>query len=273
MTEDESLMWEQIYAGKPVDGFRIIDGHAHMGYYSYMYIPAPTPEDMLHSMDRLGIDLCCLSHHMALTSDNVRGNSLVGEVMRKYPGRFMGYASVNPNYPYQVEDELRRCFYDLGFRLIKLHPILHKYPLNGWVYEPVFEFADRCHAPVLIHTWVTDDPFGNPDLFEKTAIKYPGATFIMGHSGGPYGATRAIEIARKYPNVYLDLTLSITVMGLIERLVKEVGAERIIFGTDNPWLDPSMFIGRLGLSRVGFEEKKVIFSGNFQKLLDGVTLP
>ncbi len=273
MISDETRMIEQIYAGEPIDGFRIIDCHAHMGYYINMHIPAPEPEDMLNSMDRLGIDLCCFSHHMGVSSDFQMGNKLAAEAMCKYPDRFMAYATVNPHYPHKIKDELHRCFYDNGFRLIKFHPFLHRYPITGSGYKYALEFAEQCHAPVLIHTWVDQDEYGNLNIFEDVARNYPGVPFIMGHTGGPNGAWRAIEISHYCPNVYLDLTLSVSVKGLAERLVKEVGVSRVLFGTDVPFIDPSPQIGNIGLSTLSFEDKKKVFGTNFSKLLGNVNLP
>ena len=266
-------MVEQIYAGKPVDGIRIIDIHAHMGYMYHMHIPAHTAEDILHSMDLLGIDMCCVTHHMGISSDYQMGNTLAAEAMKQYPGRFMAYTTLNPHNPERVLDELKRCFYDYGSRLIKFHPLLHQYPITGGGYIPALEFAERCNAPVLIHTWVMGDEFSSLNLFEEVAKRFPDVPLLMGHVGGPMGAWRAIEIARECNNVYLDQTQSESVIGLYERLVREVGASRILFGTDVPFLDPYHKIGTLGLSKITFDEKKQIFSENARRLLYNVMLP
>ena len=77
-----------------------------------------------------------------------------------------------------------------------------------------------------------------------------------------------MEIARELPNVFLDLTLSMIPARQVEYFVAEVGADRVIFGTDNPFIDPRPQIGRLCLADIAQEDREKIMGGNVRKYVD-----
>jgi len=108
---------------------------------------------------------------------------------------------------------------------------------------------------------------GNQDLFAEVVKDYPEINWLMGHSGGPYGGYHAVEIAQEIPNVYLDITLSMCPARQIEFFVREVGSERVMFGTDNPFIDPRPNIGRVALAEISHDDRVNIFGGNAQRLI------
>ena len=61
---------------------------------------------------------------------------------------------------------------------------------------------------------------------------------------GGYAHNRdAIEVAKKYKNIYID-TSEVPLVKEIRWLVDELGAERIFFGTDAPCCDPMVELKR-----------------------------
>ena len=69
--------------------------------------------------------------------------------------------------------------------------------------------------------------------------RYPDMWFILAHTGGSFGAARdGIEVAKKFPNVSLEITLTSVTYRVIEFMVSHVGADRVLFGTDQPMRDP-----------------------------------
>lgn len=134
----------------------------------------------------------------------------------------------------------------------------------------VYEFASVRKLFIVVHTWLDDDLYGNQDLFAEVARDYPDIKWVMGHSGGPYGSYHAVEIANEIPNIFLDLTLSMCPARQIEFFVKEVGADRVMFGTDNPFIDPRSQIGRICLAEISQEDRIKIMGGNARKYIDFV---
>ena len=99
----------------------------------------------------------------------------------------------------------------------------------------------------------------------------PNAKILMAHSGGCPTALgdwfRAIEVAKHYPNLYLDTASSQADMGYIEAMVAGVGAERVIFGTDMPIIDPFFGLAKITGANLTQQQKDLILGGNIQRLL------
>jgi len=273
VSENAGLDWiGLIKAGRPLSqgGVRVIDAHAHLGAYFNFYIPRPDAETMVEVMDRIGMELACICSIPACGADVPLGNEMTAAAVRAHPGRFIGYASVNPHYPERVRGELERSFDELGLSLIKLHPSIIEYPISGPGYEPVWRFASERRTIVLSHTW-SGGSICAPRLFEPLARDYPDVTFILGHSGGtPVGYVEAIKVAQEHANVYLDICRSAMSRMWVERLVNEVGAERVLWGTDFPFIDPFYLVGRLACAELSDEDKRKVFGESAAALLTRV---
>ncbi len=260
---------ETIKAGRPLNqsGMCVIDAHAHLGAYYDFYIPRPDAATMVEVMDRLGVDRACISSCMACGADVPRGNEMTAAAVRAFPDRFIGYASVNPHYPQRVYGELQRSFDELGLTMIKLHPSIVDYSISGPAYEPVWRFAAERKTVVLSHTWAGAATC-SPKQFEPLAKAHPEVIFILGHSGGtPAGYVEAIEITQRCPNIYLDLCRSEMSRFWVERIVTEAGPERVLWGTDFPFIEPSYVLGRLACTTLSDKVKRQVFGENMLKLL------
>jgi hypothetical protein len=259
--------FERVHAGLPFEDVEIIDLHAHLGPYFNMHIPAREPARMIRIMDLCGISKTVLSPSLSWDTDLVFANDMMRASVASHPGRFYGACAVNGNYPELSMDELERCFAEKSAVLIKIHPAVSKCRLDDKRMNGVYEFASRRRLCLLVHTWLDNDPFGNVDLFSNVAKDHPNISWIMGHSGGPYGSRRAVELALEVHNIFLDLALSMCPAGQVEFFVKEVGAERVLFGTDNPFLDPRPQVGRVALADISSQDKTNIFGTNARRLV------
>jgi hypothetical protein len=76
-----------------------IDAHCHFGKLTNSFIPENTAEAMFRSMDRLGIRNAWVSSLVALVADMAWENREVANLVRMYPGRFLGLTVVNQNFP------------------------------------------------------------------------------------------------------------------------------------------------------------------------------
>lgn len=256
---------ETARAGKPLDGIKIIDSHSHMGDYFAFYIPDPSADGMVRLMDRVGIDTACITPHMASCGSDYReGNDMVMESMKRHPGRFLGYCTINPNYPEEIKEELKRCFDVRGFMGIKLHPFCHGVEIDYPGYIPVFEFADENRIPVLFHTT------GKSDIqyIEYLAETYKNAYFLMGHSGfGIRGQEYAMTAINRHDNIYGDIAISFTYECNVEWMVNSVGSKKILYGSDMPFFDPRPAVGRVALADLTDEQKQDIFYNNLYGII------
>jgi predicted TIM-barrel fold metal-dependent hydrolase len=188
-------------AGLALKGEVVIDSHVHIGLWRDLYIHEPSVTSVLGQMDRLGISIACVSHFASIGPDCAAGNDAVAEIVKNYPGRFFGYAGVNPNYPDEMEKELKRAC-QRSLRGIKFHPPHHGYPVTGPNYVPALEFADAHGMIVLSHS------FEKPSYLDEIAGKYRNVSFIIGH-GSEIWWDPAVEwegVVRKRDNVYVSLT-------------------------------------------------------------------
>jgi hypothetical protein len=98
--------------------------------------------------------------------------------------------------------------------------------------------------------------------------RFPHVPIILGHSGGTYsGHTQAIQLARQYPNFYLDITNSVRYLHRVRRMVRGVGAGRVLFGSDMPFLSLSSGLGAVLWSNISEEERRLVLGENARRLL------
>ncbi len=262
-TTKKQIMRQEVLEGRPVTAFGIIDVHTHLGYWHNFYVPERTAADMVHAMDRVGINCCISAAHAGISTDYRMGNSQVIAAMQDFPGRILGHCCVNGNYPAkEMVDELERCS-RAGMTAIKFHPSMHRCPIDGDGYQPAWEYANEHGLAILTHTEGGAGGTCGVVQVAKCALKYPNAKIVLGHSGFGYpGAKSCIEVAKDTPNAYYDIAGSMCDFKLVEMLVDGIGADRMLFGTDLPFLDCRMQIGRVAFSDLDDEQISLLLAGN-----------
>jgi predicted TIM-barrel fold metal-dependent hydrolase len=131
---------------------------------------------------------------------------------------------------------------------------------------PYWEYANDNRLLVLCHTW-GQSPFDGPEEAEKILSKYPDLVLIAGHSfHGQWD--KAVELASRYPNLYLELTAVLDDRGALELFVEKLGSERILFGVDLPWFSYYYGIGAVLSARISDEARRNILYRNGVKLLE-----
>lgn len=242
----------------------IIDAHAHLGPYSLFHIPAPDAATMVEVMDRTGVSTTVIAANRAIQQDSHLGNSEALRAVDAHPGRFAAYGVVNPWQ--QPEDELQRIAEDDRFVGIKLHPDLHQYPLTGSRLAPVWDHAERTGCPVLTHSW-HGSPFDSPSMLLEIAERWPTIRVLIGHAGAqPAGMDEAAMVTERLPGAMLETCGSFMTSPLLEQLVERCGAERVIFGSDIPFIDQRVSWGRLTFARLSPVEIEAIIRNNARRL-------
>ena len=258
-------MKELAERGLPLNDVLIIDCHSHIGHWQHFNVPRGSAEGMLISMDSLGIDTACVTAHASIGPDYIYGNNMVMKAAEKFPDRFAGYITVNPNYPEDIRNELDRGFSAVGMIGMKLHPACHGRPMDHKNYHIVYEAANNRKCIVLIHVWGKS----SVNDVDRIAGSYPDASFIMGHAGADIDAMElAVDVVGRHDNVYVDLAISRVREGNVEWFVKEMGSDKILFGTHMPFFDPRPCFGRLVYSDISDIEKRNIFGLNMERLLN-----
>ncbi|MBP3604176.1 MAG: amidohydrolase family protein [Lachnospiraceae bacterium] len=101
--------------------------------------------------------------------------------------------------------------------------------------------------------------------FEKVLERIPEAKLILAHSGC-FDFESITHVMKKYPNTYTDI--SVQPAGNIAKLIKEIGSEKILFGTDYPFVTQAFSILSVLRATKDEQERINIFSQNAKKLLN-----
>jgi predicted TIM-barrel fold metal-dependent hydrolase len=249
------------------DGIKIIDAHGHLGPYRNFYIPEPGVEGILRVLDQCGVAMACLAAHLAIGPDWILGNRLTAEAVATHPDRLIGYAVADPHEPELIRAELTHAFDALGLKGIKLHPDIAAYPIGGKGFQPAWELAAERECLVLVHTF-HGSRYCDPTVFGELAERYPNVPIVLVHSGALTAAFEgAIAVCQAHPNLYLDLSGSFMTGQWITRMVKEVGAERVIFSSDIPFIDLRYSLGRFLTADITPAEQALVMGGNIRRLL------
>jgi len=252
--------WEK---GKLID-CPIVDFHAHMGDNGGIYLPKRTAEAMIDTMDNCNTILTCFCGHEALFTPSI-GEKLDIAAVKKYPKKFKAYHAVVSRY-LNPDDDLKRIRENtdvfIGFKFLCDY---YGIPLSDPMHDKYWEYADNNQLLVLSHTW-GGSKFNGYQEADKILSKYSNLTFIAGHSfHGDWD--KAIELVKKYPNIYLELTAVLDDRGPLDLFIEEIGSERILFGTDLPWFSTHHGIGAVLSAEMTDDDRRNIFYRNGVKLL------
>ena len=246
----------------------IIDAHAHLGCSKELYYPDISLESVLGIMDRLHIDKMLQTHTLLFYGEYEEAVTESIKAFKKSGGRILSYLVFNPRKPEESLKVINDNINKQPFVGIKIHPSLHLYPADGEDYNIIWEYASKNSIVLLTHSWAIsptnpNQVYSQVKLFEKYLKRYPEVKLILGHSGGlEEGIRKAVELAQIYPNLYLDISGDILFFGLIEFLVENAGADKILFGSDLTMLDPRINLSRVLMAKIDSEAKRKILGLN-----------
>ncbi len=235
----------------------IIDAHCHAGLGERMSAPWETKADVevtLRNMEEAGIDRTIIFPINNPTYE--KANEKIAEICAQYPDKFIGFAKHDPETEgTRIPAMLRREVEELGLKGLKLHVLPPRYVL-----DTVAELG----IPILYHperVW----------RYHMIAGEYPQIPFIMAHLGS-FGSQNwtehiaAIDVAKRYENVYLD-TSSVLIFRYLEMAVRDLGADKLVFGTDGPEVDSRVELYKIRLLKLPPEDEAKILGGNIRRLL------
>lgn len=243
----------------------IIDIHAH--------IWGKSPEGLINSKNNLlkcaqafNIDRIYVSGLCNYVSDEAEIdylNTEVAKFMAEEPELIGGAVYINPRNK-NVLDVVKRATQEQGFEMIKLWCCTHA---DDPSVDPIMEYAEQNGIPVLFH------------VFKKSTVQVPNETtgihmanlarrhsrtkILMAHLGG--SSYDGIPAIRDLKNVWCDHSGTIYHGDDLNYALDYLGADRILFGTDNLYLAN---IGQVLGADLTDAQRDMIFFKNAQKLLD-----
>lgn len=248
---------------------KVIDAHNHLHYRSRPDW-AEADRRVVDAADKLGIDQLCCSILPPERPTSLEGfkncNKWLAEAVKRFPGRILGYAFVNPNYPEAI-DEVRRYVEGHGFIGLKLYnDVLVTDPKVA----PILELAAKWKFPILHHaahaTWLpAPQPLvSDAGRIAQAARAFPEATLICAHICGGGDWEWSIKALRDAKNAYFDTSGSVADEGTVELAVRTLGADRVLFACD---LSMTTSVGRIRAAEISDADRRKLLGENMQRIL------
>lgn len=269
--------------GSPWQEVTKIDFHAHVVLHERedTDLKLNTPEMMLQAMEENNVEravILPINHpdYFPLSGDERKdwlaaSNDRQAALMKGSGGRFIAFADCALAGPYsRVVGELKRAVNELGLRGLKIHPSNLKVAADDPRLGPVVDAAGRLGIPILFHSNPTAY---DPDFYGSA----PARIFRL-----MYGRKQPYVIAHLGRISWLELLegdcyveISGALLGIsdlfgvefCERLLRRIGIERVLFGTDYPIFPYQRYFEVLDRMSFTVEEIERIAYKNAAKLL------
>ncbi len=252
-----------------VRAYRKIDSHAHV------YFKPESPDIQIDFADRLNIEKLIISRPMKPKSKGSPEefkacNDLVLNCVKKYPNRFIGQMTLNPQYARESMDEINRCI-DAGMVGLKLY---NHVKINDPLFYPIIEKFIDLKMIILMHvgigksriTYDAREPenVSIPSDFVEAATRYPEAMFQFAHLAGGEDWEDACKALKHSPNVYVDISGSNNDAAIVDYAVKYLGEDRILFGCDNSFYQG---VGHVISAKITPDQRRKIYFDNYNNIL------
>jgi predicted TIM-barrel fold metal-dependent hydrolase len=204
------------------------------------------PSALLALMDREGVERAALINYVApeVMGFTSAANTWISRYVTGHEDRLVAVGSVHPRHTGDAGGETRRLFEDLGIRMLKIHPPHQLFAANAYLtglegLAEIYGAAERLGRPVMIHTGTSIFPgarnrYADPMAVDDVAVDFPKLPIILAHAGRPLYMKTAVFLARRHPNVRLDLS-GIPPKSLLQYLPRlEDLSEKCLWGTDYP---------------------------------------
>ncbi|WP_319574664.1 amidohydrolase family protein [uncultured Desulfobacter sp.] len=242
-------------------------------------LPLLDIETLLAQMDRAGVSKSLI---YAVDAPIVyASNQYVHSLCSRYPDRLMGMASVNP-FAENALEVIEHAVKDLGLKGLKFHPPLQDFFMNDEKIFPIYEKALEFNIPIIFHVGTT--PFGslcrlsqaNPLLVDDIAFEFPDLRIMLTHLGTLWH-NESFMVVEKNPNVFIDTAAYLYEIPqlLTMDLIRRIGEDKIIFGTDYPMPYSGQvhqitdFVRCIEDLEISEDIREKIFSKNLETLLYG----
>ena len=248
----------------------IWDLHCHL-----TGVDGKTPDERISQImeiaDRMGIKRLVFYMGYPILSDPTpdelrRQNDQVIQALSHWHHRAFGFVYLNPKYEEESLKELDRCVKDGPMVGVKLWTAARA---NDKRLDSIIKRAAELKAVIFQHTWLKVG--GNlpgestPMDLVELAGRHPTVPMICGHTGGDW--ERGIRVVRGVKNLSIDLAGSDPTAGFVEMAVRELGHERIIYGTDIGGRSFGSQLGKVYSANITAGAKVAILGENLKRLM------
>jgi predicted TIM-barrel fold metal-dependent hydrolase len=242
----------------------IIDSYAVIGVGKTWDVPPRWVdyklETLLARSGEAGISRSCV---MALRDPfSASANRQVADFCAKAPDKLIGFAVHDPQREAgQLRPKLIEEVKSMGLKGVSS---------DGHPTRELLDAVEELKIPVVYYPGFDDYP-GPGRAYYMIAAAYPSVNFILPHLGVYrswqwWGHYEAIDLVKRFSNVYVG-TSSVVSRKYLDMAAQDIPAERILFGSFAPVLDPRVEIHSVKLLKLPEASKALILGGNMQRLL------
>jgi hypothetical protein len=167
--------------------------------------------------------------------------------------------------PFRIDEALREiehCHKEFGFVWLgEFCNYMTRYKYESPEWTEVMKLAAKLKLVTQIHT--------NANEMDYLAGRFPENTIVFPHLGGNRDDIfRRIGIVAAHKNTCIELSGSgIERVGILEKAVKDIGSDRVLYGSDFTINEPSAVIARVKNAFLTAEDREKILFRNVERLL------
>ncbi len=239
----------------------LIDGHNHVGGPDLVDRKAQSAADIVRELHIAGVDKAVIFpfNNPHPTEGFKSANTYIAEAVSGSPSRLIGFGRVDPTNPDRAVREVERMGTDLNLSGIKLHPRAQKFMPDHPGLLTVLKKVSELNLVVVFDSGSEYAPW--PEMSELASM-FPDVPMILAHMRkGDY-----IDAAKRAPNIYLGTTK--VPPELIVEAVKEIGADRVISGSDSPYVSIKAEVDKIrSLDDLSESDKSNMLGLNMARIL------
>jgi predicted TIM-barrel fold metal-dependent hydrolase len=199
---------------------------------------ASTRDDFLESMEAQGVDAAVIIAPPHLPNEFVIESARLDR--RLIPIVAVAPQATNPGA--DLEN-----WVGAGAKGLKIHPSIDGLGPESPHYSELLAAAEGLNIPVIIHTGCLHIPVlykdgrkARADLYAPWFKRHPSVTFILAHMNW-HEPGLAMDLAEEHRNVLVDTSWQPP--EIIGEAVRRIGAERVLFGSDWPFVGDNLSVG------------------------------
>ena len=258
--------------------YRIFDAHCHIYPESiaqkavegidrfYEHLPFRPYDGTTGTLLRIGREAGIshfVVHSVATAPRQISSiNRFIASEVALSDGAFTGLGTLHPDseHPEQDFSEL----VSLGLKGVKLHPDFQRFEADSAKAMRLYGLCAEAGLPVLVHTGDARFDYSNPNRIANVLRAFPKLKFIGAHFGGWSVWDEAVRLLSGFDNIFVDTSSTFYATGRLKgrELIRQWGADRVMFGADYPMWRPQPEIGCLMDMDLTEAETRRIFWNN-----------
>lgn len=234
-------------------------------------------EETLPVLELAAIERLCLFLSVGLettgqtSSRKPQAHSSPLAPLQRWPERLLGMIQLNANQVQRSLDAIDRWLGD--------GPMVGVYFPGGGPaaltctdrnFRPLVERIIDVGGVIMQHTWFKTTGKqhpgeSTPSELAELAKHYPEQNFIAAHAGGEW--EKGIRAVRASPNILVETSGFDPTAGFMEMAIRELGAERIVFGSHLPSRSLGTELGKVLGAELTPQQRYQVLGANFRQLL------